>query len=64
MHTISHPQHGYNAQKSKIFIYFVISNKEKGWVGKKFNVTCIKLISNFIKLILNLNHLVGRIIPM
>jgi hypothetical protein len=64
MHTISHPQHGYNAQKKKIFIYFVIRNKEKRWVGKKINVTSIKLISNFIKLTLNLNHLVGGISPM
>ncbi len=46
------------------YIYIVINNKEKGWVGKKINVTCIKLISNFIKLILNLNHLVGGISPM
>jgi len=51
-------------KKKKIFIYFVINNKEKGRVGKKINVTCIKLISNFIKLVLNLNHLVGGISPM
>jgi hypothetical protein len=51
-------------KKKEIFIYFVIRNKKKGWVGKTINVTCIKLISNFIKLILNLNHLVGGISPM